>query len=95
MCKNNCFEFTILTHSQKNDKFRDFVDDGYLFQRPAFEIQGAAGPSTAIFLNKFCKNLSICAEKRRAGNFFKQRSSLAIQIAFVYYIFLCRVACFY
>ena len=31
---------------RKNDKYRDLVDDGYLFQPLAFEIQGAAGPST-------------------------------------------------
>ena len=29
---------------RKNDKYKDLVDDGYLFQ--AFEIQGAAGSST-------------------------------------------------
>ena len=43
---------------QKNYKYKDLVDDGYLFQPLAFEIQGAAGPST-IFLSKLCKNLSI------------------------------------
>ena len=32
-----------------NDKYKDLVDDGYLFQPLAFEIQGAAGPSTEIF----------------------------------------------
>ena len=85
-------EFTIL-RKKKNDKYRDFVDDGYLFQPPAFKIQGAAGPSSEICLNKFCKNLSICAEEIRACSFFKQRISLAIQIALVYYIFSCPVAC--
>ena len=37
---------------QKNEKYKDHVDDRYLFQLLAFEIQGAAGPSTEIFLNK-------------------------------------------
>ena len=31
---------------QKIDKYKDLVNDGYLFQPLAFEIQGAAGPST-------------------------------------------------
>ena len=31
---------------RKNDMYRDLVVDGYLFQPLAFEIQGAAGPST-------------------------------------------------
>ena len=34
---------------QKNDKYKDLVNDGYLFQPLAFEIQGAAGASTEIF----------------------------------------------
>ena len=66
---------------QKIDKYKDLVNDVYLFQPLVFEIQGAAGPSTKIFLSKLCKNLSICTEEPRAGSFLKQRSSLAIQIA--------------
>ena len=34
---------------RKNDKYKDLVDDGYLFQPLAFEIQGAAGHSTNFF----------------------------------------------
>ena len=66
---------------RKMDKYKDLVNDGYLFQPLAFEIQGAAGPSTEIVLSKLCKNLSICTEEPRAGSFLKQRISLAIQIA--------------
>ena len=67
--------------SEKKDKYKDLVDDGYLFQPLTFEIQGAAGPSTEIFLSKLCKNLSICTEEPRSGSFLKQRISLAIHIA--------------
>ena len=66
---------------RKNDKYKDLVDDGYLFQPLAFEIQGAAGPSTVIFFSKLCKNLSICTEEPWAGSFLNQRISLAIKIA--------------
>ena len=34
---------------RKIDKYKDLVNDGYLFQPLAFEIQGAAGPSTEVF----------------------------------------------
>ena len=34
---------------RKIDKYKDLVNDGYLFQPLAFEIQGAAGPSTEFF----------------------------------------------
>ena len=54
---------------QKNDKYKDLVDDGYLFQLLAFEIPGAAGPSTEIFLSKLCKNLSISTAEPRAVTF--------------------------
>ena len=45
---------------RKNDMYKDLVDDGYLYQPLAFEIQGAAGPSPEIFMSKLCTNLSIC-----------------------------------
>ena len=35
--------------SKKNDKCKDLLVDGYLFQPLVFEIQGAAGPSTDFF----------------------------------------------
>ena len=69
------------TEERKIDKYKNLVNDGYLFQPLAFEIQGAAGPSTEVFLSKLCKNLSICTEEPRAGSFLKQKISLAIQIA--------------
>ena len=61
-------------------KYKDLVNDGYLFQPLAFEVQGAAGPSTEAFSSKLCKNLSICTEEPRGGSFLKQRISLAVQI---------------
>ena len=67
--------------SKKNYKYEDLVDDGYLFRPLAFEIQGAAGSSTEIFLSKLCKNISVCTEEPRAGSFLKQRITLALQIA--------------
>ena len=67
--------------SKKIDKYKDLVDDGYLFQPLAFEIQGVAGLSIEIVMSKLCKNLSICTEEPRAGSFLRQRISLAIQIA--------------
>ena len=76
-----CNPGTAAAEERKIDKYKDLVNDGYLFQPLAFEIQGAAGPSTEVFVSKLCKNLSICTEEPRAGIFLKQRISLAIQIA--------------
>ena len=66
---------------QKKDKYKDSVDDGYLFQQLGFEIQVEAGPSINFFMSRLCKNLSICTEEPGASSFLKQRISLAIQIA--------------
>ena len=76
-----CNPGTAAAEEQKIDKYKDLVNGGYLFQPLAFEIQGAAGTSTEVFLSKLCKNLSICTEEPRAGSCLKQRISLAIQIA--------------
>ena len=80
MYPKSCFIIIIIIRA-KNDKYKDLVDDGYIFQPLAFEFRGAAGPSTEIFLSKLCKNLSICSDEPRAGSFLKQRMYLAIQIA--------------
>ena len=67
---------------QKSNNFRDdLIIDAYNFQPTAFEAQCATGPSTENFLNKFCKNLTSCTEESRASSFFKQRNSLAMQVA--------------
>ena len=34
---------------RKIDKYKDLVNDGYLFQPLAFEIQSAAGPAQIFF----------------------------------------------
>ena len=55
-------------YKRKIVKYKYLVNDGYLFQPLAFEIQGAAGPSAEIFLSKLCKNLSISTEEPRTGS---------------------------
>ena len=39
---------------RKSGKYRDLIDDGSIFQPIAFEVMGAAGSSSEIFLNMFC-----------------------------------------
>ena len=42
---------------RKCENYRVLIKDGHLFQKTAFEVQGAAGPRLEIYLNKLCKNL--------------------------------------
>ena len=37
------------TEERTTDKYKELVDDGYLFQTPVFEIQRAAGPNMDFF----------------------------------------------
>ena len=54
-CRNNagsvCNPGTAAAEAEerKINKYKDLVNDGYLFQPLAFEIQEAAGPSTENF----------------------------------------------
>ena len=42
---------------RKSVKYRDLINDGFIFQSNAFKVQGAADSNTEICLNKLCKNL--------------------------------------
>ena len=61
----------------KTAKYVCLTDKGYIFQPLAFEIQGGVGPSTS--LKNLCKKLCVFNQENRAGSFFRQRLSLAIQ----------------
>ena len=63
----------------KTAKYVCLTDKGYIFQPLAFEIQGGVGPSTSTFLKNLCKKLCVFNQENRAGSFFRQRLSLAIQ----------------
>ena len=65
--------------ARKMTTYACLIDKGYIFQPLAFETQGGVGPSTSTFLKMLCKKLCVCNQESRAGSFFKQRLSLAIQ----------------
>ena len=64
----------------KTAKYACLIDKGYIFQPLAFEILGGVGPSTSTFLKNLCKTLCVRNRENRAGSFFRQRLSLAIQV---------------
>ena len=63
----------------KTAKYVCLTDKGYIFQPLAFEIQREVEPSTSTFLKNLCKKLCVFNQENRAGSFFRQRLSLAIQ----------------
>ena len=54
---------------RKNDKYKEFVNDGYLFQPLAFEIQGAAGTqSRQLFKTENLPGNTDCERRLRTRN---------------------------
>ena len=66
--------------ARKNEKYRELIDNGYIFQPVALEVQGYLGESSETFITRLCKMLCRSPDDQRAGSFLKQRISMALQI---------------
>ena len=66
----------IEAEARKIVKYRELVDNGYIFQPVALEVQGSLGESSKIFITRPCK----MHDDQRVGSFLKQRISMALQI---------------
>ena len=65
---------------RKIEKYRELIDNGYIFQPVALELQGSLGESSGNFITRLCKLLCRSHDDQRAGSFLKQRISMALQI---------------
>ena len=66
--------------ARKIENYRELIDNGYIFQPVALEVQGFSGKSSENFITRLCKMLSRSHDDQRAGSFLKQRISMALQI---------------
>ena len=66
--------------ARKIEKYRELIDNGYIFQRVALEVQGSLGGRSEIFITRLCKMLCRSHDDQRAGSFLKQRISMTLQI---------------
>ena len=64
---------------RKVEKYRELLDNGYIFQPVALEVQGSLGESSEIFITRLCKMLCLSHDDQRAGSFLKQRVSMAFR----------------
>ena len=71
---------TTEAEARKNEKYRELIDNGYIFQPVALEVQGSLGESSEIFITRLCKMLCRSHDDQRAGSFLKQRISVDLQI---------------
>ena len=65
---------------RKIEKYRELIDNGYIFQPVALEVQCSLGKSSEIFITRLCKMLCCSHDDQRAVSFLKQRISMALQI---------------
>ena len=67
--------------ARKNAKYRRLIDNGYIFQPVAMEVEGSLDETSEIFITPLCKMPYRSHDNQRAGNLLKQRISVAFQIA--------------
>ena len=71
---------TIEAEASKIEKYCELIDNGYIFQPVALEVQGFLGDSSEIFITRLCKMLCRSLDDQQGGSFLKQRISMALQI---------------
>ena len=60
-----------VAEARKIEKYRELLDNGYIFQPVASEVQGSLGESSEIFITRLCKLLCRSHDDQRAGSFSK------------------------
>ena len=77
-----CKQGTTTTEAEasKIEKYRELLDNVYIFQPVALEVQGSLGESSEIFITRLCKMLCRSHDDQRVGSFLKQWISMALQI---------------
>ena len=70
----------IEAEARKIEKHRELINNGYIFQPVALEVQGSLGESSEIFITRLCKMHCRSHDDQRAGSFLKQQISMALQI---------------
>ena len=66
--------------ARKVEKYRELIDNGYIFLPVPLEVQCSLDESSEIFITRLCKMLCRSQDDQRAGSFLKQRISMALQI---------------
>ena len=66
-----CNPATIATEAEagKIEKYRELIDNGYILQLVALEVQGSLGESSEIFITRLCKMLCLSHDDQRLAAF--------------------------
>ena len=68
-----CNPGTTEAEARKIEKYRELIDNGYIFQPVALKVQGSSGESSDIFITRLCETLCCSHDDQRAGSFLKHR----------------------
>ena len=66
--------------ARKIGKYCNLIDNGYIFQPMALEVQGSLGESSEVFITRLCEMLCRSHGDQRAGTFLQQQISIPLQI---------------
>ena len=71
---------TTEAETRKTETYGKLIDNGYIFQPVAMEVQGFLDESSEVFITRLCEMLCHSHDDQRAGSFLKQLISMALQI---------------
>ena len=71
---------TTQAEAREIEKYRELLDNGYICQSVALEMQGFLGERSELFITCLCKMVCRSHDDQRAGSCLKQRISLALLI---------------
>ena len=66
--------------TRRIEKYCELINNGYIFQQVALEVQGSLVESIQIFITRLCKMLCRSPDDQRDGSFLKHWISMALQI---------------
>ena len=70
---SSCNPGTTATEAEarKMEKYRELIDNGYILQPMALEVQGSSGESSEFFITCLCKNAMSFARRSTSWQFFE------------------------
>ena len=75
-----CNRGTTVTEAEalEIEKYRELINNGYIFQPVALEVQGSLGEGSEIFITRLCKMFCHSHDDQRAGTFLKQQIAMTL-----------------
>ena len=73
---------TVTEGEERKIEYRELIDNGYIFQPVAMEVQGSLGESSEIFITRLCKML-LFVRRATSWQLFRSRKKFSTTYAIV------------